>query len=229
MKTLLLVGEGKTDVGTAGQPSMLPDEARDGVVQALVRRVLDVPESELAFKPRTVRNFPREPGRFKGPRLQGDARNAYRAYQMARFDADGLVMVRDSDNTGDERLEQMEAGITTARRRSGPQIPHVCGLAIHTIESWVLGALACRGQPVPALPRGKAIEDLWGRASDPASHHPKSLCRRALRDVHMVDALPSKVAVVEDCDLAGLERACPRGFGRFASALRDGFGNESPD
>jgi hypothetical protein len=194
MKTLFLVGEGKTDIGTAGQHSVLPEEAREGVVQVLVRRVLDASESELAFKTRRVRNFPREPGKFKGPRLDGDARNAYRAYQMARLDADGLVMVRDSDNTGDERLEQMEAGVTNARQRSGRQIPHACGLAIHTIEAWVLGALACRDQPVPALPRGKNIEGLWGNRNDPASHHPRSLCRRALDDLRMNNDLTSKVA-----------------------------------
>jgi hypothetical protein len=229
MKTLLLVGEGKTDIGTVGRPTVLPHEAREGVVQVLVRRVLDAPESQLAFKPRIVRSFPKQPGKFKGPRLEGDARNAYRAYQMARLDDDGLVMVRDSDNTGDERLEQMEAGIATARQRGGRQIPHACGLAIHTIESWVLGTLACRDQHVPALPRGKTIEELWGSANDPASHHPRSLCRRALRDCHMSDDLTSKVAVVEDCVLAGLERACPRGFGRFADALRNAFANEWPD
>jgi hypothetical protein len=226
MRTIFLVGEGKTDIGTAGQPSVLPHEAREGVVQVLVRRVLDAPASELEFKPRAVRDFPKEPGKFKGPRLEGDARKAYRAYQLARFDHDGMIMVRDSDNTGDERLAQMEAGIAAARQRSGPRIPHACGLAIQTIEAWVLGALACRDQPVPALPRGKAIEELWGSANDPGSNHPRPLCRRALRDIHMSDDLSGKVAVVEDCDLAGLERACPGGFARFARDVRRAFEHE---
>lgn len=229
MRTIFLVGEGKTDIGTVGRPSVLPEEAREGVVQVLVRRVLDAPASELAFKPRAVRSFPKEPGKFKGPRLEGDARNAYRAYQLARFDHDGMIMVRDSDNTGDERLAQMEAGIQTARQRKGPQIPHACGLAVQTIEAWVLGALAGRDQPVPALPRGKAIEELWGKKNDPESHHPRALCRQALRHLDMGDDLTSKATVVEDCDLAALERACPRGFARFAGALRLAFGNEPID
>lgn len=225
-KTLFLAGEGKTDIGTAG-PSVLPHEASEGVVQIVVRSVLGAPAS-LEFKARAIKNFPKERGKFKGPKLEGDARNAYRAYQLARHDADGFVMVRDSDGTGTERLEQIKAGIAAAQARPGPNIPVACGLAIETIEAWVIAAAASHDVPAGIVPRGKKPEELWGKADDPSSHHPKSVCTRLLKELDGSHGLAAKVARVAACAASDLEERCPDGFAPFARALRSAFGHWFP-
>ena len=198
---LLVSGEGVTELGRPGQA---------GIIDTIVRRCLDDDARRLiAFD-----NHRYSPMRREG---RGDTPRAENALAEARRrDCDGVIIVRDADRDADARRVHLEAA---CRRHD---IPWVVGVAIETIEAWVLADEAAvrmvlsRSVELPERP-----EALWGppgKAGHP-KHEWENLCRQA----RITPALATKAAVLDRALLSTLREKCPRGFAPFHDALTTAF------
>lgn len=222
---ILLVGEGSAEYGRA---------SHEGVLQPVLRRIIDASADELEFEARKVSSLPKRPGRPKGKRhaLRGNAGKAFQAFRLAKRDHDALVFVIDADRKRQQREEDIQKGLRVAREDSAAAaLPVVVGLPKETLEAWLLGdagafersGLGSR----PALPR-KKTEELWGDRRDPESNHPKRVLERVVagltssREGRALGKARRLLARYLDPDALG--EACPVSFAPFRDQVRERIG-----
>jgi hypothetical protein len=197
-------GEGKTDVGTGGQPT----PPTTGVVPILVHRLCDRPPTMVAKR----RPFAFLQGKNLAQKVRFARRQAY--YNRSA----GAVFVMDSE--GDERRRRaVQDEMAKGREQDQLTLPMAIGVAQPCIEAWLLvdeqvirrvagieGSLALPAEPelLPAPCRSKTA-------------NPKAvLAGWGIRAAAQKDAI---AAALNDIEL--LETRCPAGFGTFAQDVRD--------
>jgi hypothetical protein len=220
----LFVGEGKHDIGPAGESWSQPRPAT-GVVPALARRVCpSIGAESIALAWHDISRF--SPSARRG--LEAKVAAAI-LLSARRFDCAGTICVIDRD--GDEaRLDAMGRG--ERRGLSAVGAPHTTavGEAVESIDAWTLGAPSALaealGIPVervhPALPK-KHVEALR-ESSEKEEHRPKAVLARIAALANQSDGTTLRRAVAERTSVADLESSCPAGFAPFARKLRASFG-----
>ncbi|MEZ4448783.1 MAG: hypothetical protein R3B09_04820 [Nannocystaceae bacterium] len=218
---VLFVGDGAHDVG---KPETrfheVPWIALGGVVPHLARKVVPgIREDSLAL---TWGDLARLSAVQGSGRVKDYARKVGFAVTIAarRYGCDAVVAVVDRDG---EKSRLVEA---EAIAKAIYEVPTVYGVAIESIEAWTLGsrtALAVHvGVGLPALhghyPHSR-VEEFYA-TSGKAELRSKEILARVAGLCHQRDSLAFREAVAQATDVAELERACPRGFGPFAAALR---------
>jgi dihydrofolate reductase len=195
---LLVCGEGTSEIGRPEQ---------QGVIETLVRRCLQADAQRLTFEVVKVSQLPKDRAQA------GEARRARQAIDEARRRrCDGFVYVRDSDGHHVERRQQLEAAF------SDLEVPHVVGIAVETLEAWLLSDpdairdVLRRAVTVPARP-----ESLWGRPGGPG--HPKFEWNQLCREARYDPGLSTMAAVAEQLSIERARAACPQGFARFHDQL----------
>jgi hypothetical protein len=105
----------------------------------------------------------------------------------------------------------------------------VCGVAIESIEAWILGAptaLAAElGVEVKTILREYRLKDveLFCESSGKKDHRPKGLLDRLAQLAHRSDGTDFRQAIAERTDASELEKNCPEGFKPFVTALQKTF------
>ena len=220
---VLFLGEGYTDIGFEREDEDRAPVAAGAVAPVLVRKIL-----EQQWRRQTVR-FEPVPRRFGWVAVGGLRRKVQTALARAnseRFDA--VVTLTDRDGAKNQgRLEAMKSGREVARNEDGNPLPCAIGLAIETIEAWVLDPKAARDalglETTPDDPG--APESLGGRRGSP--DHPKTVLNRWLAEVplerfeRITDAM---AAIAEEVDPGELSERCPKGFAPFADEVRRELG-----
>jgi len=219
---VLFVGEGSHDVGS---PGFAPEvRAATGIVPTLARRVCPaIGEESVSIFWREVPVLPMK------PKLNGLAAKVRSSIALAvKNQCDGTVCVADQDRDTD-RLPAMNEGVSAA----GSDHRIVCGVAIESIEAWVLGAptaiasvLTVAVAEVQKHYRLKDVEDLY-QNSDKAERRPKDLLDRIAEVKHQTAGTSFRHEVAQRADVAELERNCSQGFKPFADKLRAAFGPRS--
>lgn len=227
---VLLVGEGKHDVGAAGADTQAPPDQRKmgGVVGTLVRKqcpaiAADSPARLWREIPRYGRGWPGKPHGYAG-KVAAAIILAERTLRT-----DGIICVLDRDGE-DQRAGEMEQGRQRGQEQVRPGFRVVCGLAVESIEAWTLGAKSALaeelGLPVGALaklyPPGVGIEEL-SEKSQKSERRPKALLEKLASRANRRDGSELREAVAERSDFAELAKNCPSGFAGFATALRAVF------
>lgn len=199
---LLVCGEGTSEIGRPEQP---------GVIETLVRRCLEADARHLTFEVVKVSQLPRDRAQA------GEARRARQAVDEARRRAcDGFIYVRDADGRHVERRQQLADAFATL------DVPHVYGIAVETLEAWLLSdpdavrGVLRRGVDVPAAP-----ESLW--AAPGGAGHPKFEWNRLCRAAGYDYGLATMAAVAERLSIARARAACPEGFAPFHDQLLRAF------
>lgn len=225
---VVLDSEGVTDIGSLknGGPW---EETQEGFIQHLLGRA--VPHLDIAWYGASS-----AVGEWSSPSVVGGlhAKGRRLAAIACYYRAHAVVYVGDADNDADPEanrrrvvLEGMEAGIQEflAKSPAEPVPTPLSGLAIRTIEAWVLGDPAAvdevragRGGDVgvPAHP-----EDCWGAPHDPSSGHPKQVLHRVFGGtLHGEDY--ADVGARADPDIVAT--SCPQGFAPLLQAWRTALG-----
>lgn len=199
---LLVCGEGTSELGR-------PEQA--GVVETLVRRCLETDAQRLTFEVVKVSQLPKDRAQA------GEARRARQAIDEARRRrCDGFVYVRDADGHHAERRRQLDEAFANL------DVPHVVGIAVETLEAWLLSdpdavrAVLRATAAVPAKP-----ESLWGRPGGPG--HPKFEWNQLCREARYNPGLSTMSAVAERLSIERARAACPEGFARFHDQLLRAF------
>lgn len=231
MLKIFVVGEGETELGRTSWDDRKHEQVEEeGVAQILFRRLLRANgvTKEIRFVHRQGQyvkptRLPKRPGASKIP-SSGFAAKAYYAMVMAKYDekCGGLIIFVDTDRDKDQdRCQELWEGIQCFHEqdRSDTKFPGVVGVAIHTVEAWLLAdeeafAVVC-GKKRPHLPDRRSPEELWGERNNPDSHHPKQVLARILNGLGL--QIPTELA--EHIDLEVLQEECPQGFGELARAI----------
>jgi hypothetical protein len=220
---LLFVGEGATDIGSPGFAN--PPRRATGVLFILSRKVCPSIDSEcLAVFLQELVILNRE----KRGNIYA-ARVAKAMVLAAAHGCSGTVFVVDRDNDED-RLKNLEEGIGRGLAALG--VPHraVVGVAIKTIEAWMLGtpsALAAALQiAVAEITREynpHAVEDMHPRSGKPEKQSDRLLA--SIAEIgYRVDSTAFREEIAELANIDELERHCKEGFKPFADKLRGAFG-----
>jgi hypothetical protein len=217
---VLFVGEGPHDVGP---PDFAPGvRAATGVMPTLAQRVCP------AIGGDSVSIFWREiPVLPAKPKLKGWAAKVRSSIVLAvKNQCDGIVCVADQDRDAD-RLTSMNNGASAA----GSDQKIVCGVAIESVEAWVLGAPTAIASvldvaigDVQKHYRLKDVEDFY-QNSDKPEKRPKDLLDRIAGVKNRTAGTSFREEVAQRADVSELERNCPQGFKPFAGKLRAAFGS----
>ncbi len=230
---VLLVGEGKHDVGKAGADTAAPAAQRTigGVIGTLVRKqypAIAADSTALLWReiPRFGRGFPGQATGYAGKVA------AAIVLAQRKLGADGVICVLDRDGE-DQRETELRHGRHTGLALVGADYPVACGLAVESIEAWTLGAksalvaeLGGDAQKFAAdYPRGVAVECLSEKSRD-ESRRPKALLQKLAARVHRNDCTELREEVAARTDFAELTIHCPSGFAPFAAELHAAFGSK---
>lgn len=192
---VLIVSEGKHEIG---------DESGVGVLEQLVRRLL--PERDLEFHCDKWSNPDIHALNGKG---QGLFKRAARwMLEANRRGYDAVVLVTDEDGFHQRRSE-----LDQAQHWKDAPLPHACGLAIRSIDAWLLADDVALSRAL-----GRTIE----RQKDPERiREPRPLLRQLCISTGIEeDPARTYVKVASTCDLSVLENRCPKGFRPFAARVR---------
>lgn len=207
---ILVVSEGARDVGV--------DDASDGAVAVLVRRVLEQQIGRSLSEVEVVRaRLPRV------HRLSSTVSGYARKVQLAIVEAQAqectaVAIVVDRDGPRNRgRLQLLLDGRDTAAS-NGLDLAEstALGIAVETVEAWLLADIkaindACRaGEPADEC---ADPERTWGPKG--SERHPKA------KFLSLIDSPRTAYeAVASGVRLDILEKRCPEGFGRFAEEIR---------
>ena len=212
------LSEGATELGLAQGARDDEPWPRSFALQLLAERILDAGGEIQVWEP------PLRRGGGAGPILKRT-----RAYikEAARAGASAVVVLVDADGRGVKRLRRLnEHRQRLIGERSALAIPTAIGVAVETIEAWLLAdeqglqrALALQGTPDAV----DAPEQLKGKRG--SGSHPKDVLRRLLeQDMLGPRSFLAQVrAIVLELDLGVLARRC-RSFRRFRDEVRQNLG-----
>jgi hypothetical protein len=150
------------------------------------------------------------------------------------YGCEGTVCVVDGDTAPDDCLARMNAGREAAITELGKPHAVALGVAVLSIEAWILGARHATadelgidlGTAAKSCPRGKHLEELSGTSGNPG-HQPKRVLEAIAQLANRSDSTELREAIAERADIEELERECPKGFKPFAEMLRAAFGSSS--
>ena len=205
---LLFFGEGSSDVGW---------DEHAGVIQILTRKVL---ATRLGVAPELNARSERLPHLRKRRGYAAKAEAAINSAHRLGFDGVSIVVDRDGPANRD-RLKLLRKGRDKAAAEV--PIPAAVGVAIETVEAWVLADEPAIGR-VLGLPTSPATgpdpETLDG--SPESDRHPKKRLAALLAQ----DTIGQKrnqerlEAIASETDVGVVERRCEKGFGRYADEVR---------
>ncbi len=221
---VLFVGEGPQDVGS---PEFAPGvRPATGVIPILARRVCpEIGDDSVCIFWREVPVLP-----LKKKKMRGWAAKVRSSVALAvKNVCDGAVCVADRDRDED-RLSAMGQGALEAAAVVEPDHRIVCGVAVESIEAWILGVPAAiaivLGLEVAEIQqhyRMAEIEELY-QNSEKGEKRPKDLLEKLARLKNQTADSRFREQVASNADVAALERNCPSGFKPFAEKLRAAFG-----
>jgi len=141
------------------------------------------------------------------------------------FSYDGVIAVVDRDGKcNKDRIKELREGRDRAHEY-GSLIPCALGVAIETIEAWILGDREALKQGLgfsPARPVAHP-EKIWG--NEGSGNHPKDRIRDLFAQDDSERSDPEMVRdVVSLADPATLKRTCPAGFAPFAEEVETNIG-----
>lgn len=167
---IFIAGEGQTDIGNAADALAYQDPAFPGVVQTLLDKAGSEPWQFCgAIRWKDIRKF--RAGHNKGADRHNVAALALKAREVG---ADAIAFVRDRDGH-QQRGRDVDAGIAAIG-----DLPVVGGVAIETVEAWVLRAL--------------------GDAHAEKHRQPRLVLARD----HSIDSREDKVATLQNADFKAL-------------------------
>jgi hypothetical protein len=142
--------------------------------------------------------------------------------EAVRRGCDGAVVVVDRDGTGSNgaKLARMRQGREEARS-AGEGVPTALGVAIETMEAWLLSDERALSEVCGAtVPKQPNPEGLAGTKGSP--NHPKTRLAGILFAVGEIGSNKAQVAARADLDV--MEKRCPHGFKPFAEEVRRELG-----
>jgi len=211
------LSEGATELGFA--PGARADDAplRDFFLRIVVERMLGV-QGELCPLQNAGIGYLRGAG---AGRLCRDGAKMVR--ECCRAGAEAAVIVIDRDRTAPRerwrRLDEQRRRIREDRERP-VAIPVAIGVAVETIEAWLLAdeLALCRvlGLPNPEKPMAspEGLDGTPGEATHPKCVLNRYFARDTKQDREFLDRV---AAVAREMDLDVVARMCPEGFERFRS------------
>lgn len=163
----------------------------------------------------------------KGPAQRGLKGHAEKA-RLARFIADNeefdaVIFMVDADSNDSRDWASVVADINagfaalpaTITVSAAPCVP------MSASESWLLAdgnAWAILGLAnVGILPKGP--ETIWGQRDDPTGNHPHRYFSRVCDEAGVPDSRETRFCIMEQSQIATLERQCPVSFPPFALAV----------
>ncbi|MGK0365147.1 MAG: hypothetical protein ACI85O_002212 [Saprospiraceae bacterium] len=228
---IALIGEGKNDVGVAGE-----FDWKEGTVQAYLRRFLGedylLEFTPLAVSKEETRNEKGlKGGRYRKYQVRGVAKELWRFVNKygKNSDFDLLIFFSDSDKTTGMRASEKEAlkkykdvvsNIETGENLITdvmPDIKFIPMIPLRILECWLLGdavgfqTLDCQTQNT--LPQ--KAEFVWGDKYDPNSNYPKNYLKRVLDNCNLSNDTETLCALVENQDFENLSQTCPVSFRPF--------------
>lgn len=193
---VLVCGEGDNDIGKSAY------ETSEGTLQVLVSRLLEGKELEFERQPVMHLGARRRHGGFKEKLKLAFA-------ELAHKDCEGLVFVVDRD-----REEKRGERLRKARDEVSEGKPSAVGVAIRTLEAWLLADETAFKKAFQA--------DTPSTTKDPESiKEPKKELQGRLDAVGHSQYSEAYVALARHSRLEVLEQRCPEGFGRFADEVRE--------
>lgn len=200
MSRWLIVGEGPSEIGSAGRFGFLEcllrqlaDDGSEVLAQALDCGMWDpvyLPEIKVIAAQALPKSFRHE---LRAPQPKGMGRVSALAVLAAQaLQCDAVVVLVDNDGKPNRRAELADGLGDT-------HLPAACGVAKEMLEAWLLADPGAFTEP-PEVDRRP--EDLWGQKDDPDSRYPKCVFRRALAQ--------SRMKRHDVLDRWRIERAAPR-------------------
>lgn len=192
---LLVFGEGPNDVG---KPGSLPES---GTLQRLISLVLQ--NIEVSYERMQIMHL--GPRRSKGG-FQEKVRLAFREAELRNSDALVYVVDQDGDAKREEKLKK-------ARDQQATSIPSAVGVAIKTIEAWLLA-------DETAIAKAFSSETPSTTKNPEKLSDPKQILQGRLDKIDVWANYSEMYA-----DLAGntrievLRKRCPNGFAPFETEL----------
>lgn len=213
--SIYIVGEGWRDVGDpdyAGEQFFL-----DGVLPVLVRRILEeCCGRDLAYLHFESQHLVRlqEAGGY-----ERKVAAALRRAQLA--EARAAVIVVDRDRTpGQERLHKLREGRSQAQTK-GLTLPLAVGVAIETMEAWLLADEQAIVAALDCGPIGRGVDPESLRGRPRQADHPKVMLQAHVEhDKHQRPALDCLRAIAEVAELNVIRDRCPSGFQPFYEEVR---------
>ena len=222
---VLFVGEGPNDVGS---PSFAPRPSPvDGFVPRLARKLSPGISKCVGLFWREIPVLNRE------KRKRGFAAKVASAIVLAELDGcDGTICVTDQDGDVD-RLPAMEEGATRGLRTAKRGHRTACGVAIESIEAWVLGVptavasvVGVEKDQVLSHYKLAQVEELNPRSGEPKKRSKDLLDKIAAcgNQSNAKDSTPWREDIADAADIDELCTNCPNGFKPFAEKLQAAFG-----
>lgn len=213
--TVLVISEGTRDIGDSS-------EERQGAVKVLVQRLLsrewgrDVDLWEIETD--VLKRFHRG---------NGYARKVQMAITEARVKkCKALVIVVDRDGPKNtRRLSELREGRALEEQRGEEMAKKtVLGVAVETVEAWLLADIKALNKGLQLSPPQNAIQDPEQLFDSPrGANHPKTIFENLFRQATSPGDPYSTVAGW--IDLTVLEQRCPEGFGPLVDELRERLGS----
>ena len=229
---VLFVGEGNHELGPA--TTARPPSPTTGVLFTLARKVCPLITEGLAIRWREIASLP-----LNRKKLDRDLKRAGYETKVKRaillsglvFACAGTVCVVDGDTAAEDCMGGMLAGRDAALAELGKPHAVALGIAVLSIDAWILGARHAIAQELgidigelaKEYPRGKHIEELSGTSGN-LGHQPKRVLEAIVQLVHRSDSAELREAIAERTEIQEIERECPKGFQPFAESLRAAFG-----
>lgn len=217
---ILFVGEGRHDIGTHEFPPRpgAPDAFLLGICQKLVP---EISSDSIAIKWSQINLFSKD-------RRRGLDRKLLAASQLAAsHGCVGLIAVVDQDRDEDRIRILNETRNAIALRE--PTQRAAVGVAIESIEAWVLGDPAAIASTIGktesevlSVYRLASVESLYERSGNHETR-PKGIVSRIAAIAHSEDSAEWRCDVADRISISTLERNCPSGFKPFADDVRRVF------